>query len=129
MAAVCGRTLRWTVCQSKQVGFSKLGITSAARARDLKETECYKLVNCGTYRMAMNSVIHEIIIGYGQPAIIASTMMGKFDFDAVEYFSGAQAEHAPCWRFQHCYEVGRELSADTSRFPRHSSFAPSREKL
>jgi hypothetical protein len=89
MSTVSPHTISRAIGQPKQVWLAKLRIARAAGLCDLYEPESYQFIDCGPDRMAMNPVFHEIIIRNGKPAVVASTMVGKLDLDAIEYFPRA----------------------------------------
>jgi hypothetical protein len=74
--------------QTEHVGRTKFGIASATGPRDLQKFERDQFPNSRRHQMPIYSIVFEIVVGDGQPAVIFAAMLSKLDLDAFEHPAG-----------------------------------------
>jgi hypothetical protein len=65
---------------AEQIGLAVSCVSRSAAFCNDGEAEGLKLTNCGRDRMAMDSVLDELLERHGQSAVILAAMLGTLDF-------------------------------------------------
>lgn len=87
--------------QPEQIWAAELGIAGASGLGDFGEPECDDFADAGPDAVAIYSKLAELLMRDGQGAVVFASVIAMFDQDAGEHPVACQAQHAPCWRFQH----------------------------
>ena len=90
----------------------ELSVASAAKFSDLKKAERAALSDGWGDGVAVHAVLHEVLEGDWQLAVVETAVVGHLDLDAGENAMARPREHAICGGLQHSDGARRELLAD-----------------
>jgi hypothetical protein len=66
------------------IGLPEFRISATAPFRHLDETQSLRFPNGGGHEARRDAIVDEILLGYGQSAIIVAAMMRKLDFQPID---------------------------------------------
>jgi hypothetical protein len=71
-----------SVSQPEQIWATIFGIAGGAALGDFREAQCAQFADRWRYRMAMQSILNELIEGDGQISVVPPTVVCELDFHA-----------------------------------------------